>query len=252
MPFPLPDPRCALTAPFHPYLGPKEEAVRSLWHCPWRRPRRTLSGTVCRWSPDFPLPQPFDNRERPSGRLTALWMGAEGHRVNARDTLPIEISIMALIRVSLIPARTPPSPPHHPPLPPPPPPLLPPPSPPPPPPSPSISFPPPSPSSSSLSITAHPPFPGFARRPKNCPPHLPQQRVAAILQPWRCWNLPVPDTPGTARFVPSSPVDLARTLRSRSVRRSLERLHAPPAAWAPAGMPRARALSASVSVSRAM
>src|SRR4030095_16257424 len=27
------------------------EAVRSLWHFPWGRPRRTLSGTVCRWSP---------------------------------------------------------------------------------------------------------------------------------------------------------------------------------------------------------
>ena len=63
MPFPLPDPRCALTAPFHPYSPPPfrvGEAVRSLWHCPWGRPRRTLSGTVCRWSPDFPLPQPFD------------------------------------------------------------------------------------------------------------------------------------------------------------------------------------------------
>src|SRR5437868_14720255 len=30
------------------------EAVRSLWHFPWGHPRRTLSGTVCRWSPDFP------------------------------------------------------------------------------------------------------------------------------------------------------------------------------------------------------
>ena len=68
MPFPLPDPRCALTAPFHPYFPSLAggEAVRSLWHCPWGRPRRTLSGTVCRWSPDFPLPQPFD-RSR-SGR----------------------------------------------------------------------------------------------------------------------------------------------------------------------------------------
>ena len=36
-------------------------AVRSLWHFPWGRPRRTLSGTVCRWSPDFPPPQPFDH-----------------------------------------------------------------------------------------------------------------------------------------------------------------------------------------------
>ena len=36
------------------------EAVRSLWHFPWGCPRRMLSGTVCRWSPDFPPPQPFD------------------------------------------------------------------------------------------------------------------------------------------------------------------------------------------------
>jgi len=47
-----------LTAP-KPPKG-RRRAVRSLWHCPWGRPRRTLSGTVCRWSPDFPLPQPFD------------------------------------------------------------------------------------------------------------------------------------------------------------------------------------------------
>ena len=37
----------------------KREAVRSLWHCPWGCPRRRLSGTACRWSPDFPLPRPF-------------------------------------------------------------------------------------------------------------------------------------------------------------------------------------------------
>ena len=36
-------------------------AVRSLWHFPWGHPRRMLSGTVCRWSPDFPPPQPFDH-----------------------------------------------------------------------------------------------------------------------------------------------------------------------------------------------
>ena len=62
MPCPLPDPRCALTAPFHPYSPPPfrvGEAVRSLWHCPWGCPRRMLSGTVCRWSPDFPLPLAF-------------------------------------------------------------------------------------------------------------------------------------------------------------------------------------------------
>jgi hypothetical protein len=30
-------------------------AVCFLWHFPWGRPRRTLSGTACLWSPDFPL-----------------------------------------------------------------------------------------------------------------------------------------------------------------------------------------------------
>ncbi len=76
MPVPLPEPRCALTAPFHPCPpsqlallwrgklgslsrrspGGRRRAVRSLWHYPWGCPRRMLSGTVCRWSPDFPLP----------------------------------------------------------------------------------------------------------------------------------------------------------------------------------------------------
>ena len=36
-----------------------EQAVCSLWHFPWARTRRTLSGTVCPWSPDFPPRQPF-------------------------------------------------------------------------------------------------------------------------------------------------------------------------------------------------
>jgi hypothetical protein len=56
----LPRARCALTAPFHPYR--KISAVRSLWHFPWGRPRRTLSGTVFPWSPDFPPPHPFESR----------------------------------------------------------------------------------------------------------------------------------------------------------------------------------------------
>ncbi len=38
----------------------EDRAVQSLWHFPWGRPRRTLSGTVCRWSPDFPPRRPFD------------------------------------------------------------------------------------------------------------------------------------------------------------------------------------------------
>src|SRR5262249_58608654 len=39
-------------------------------------PRRTLSGTVCPWSPDFPPRPPFSiGAERPSGRLTRSGMG---------------------------------------------------------------------------------------------------------------------------------------------------------------------------------
>ncbi|SRR5579872_1672883 len=34
-------------------------AVCFLWHCPWVRTRRMLSGTTCPRSPDFPLRQPF-------------------------------------------------------------------------------------------------------------------------------------------------------------------------------------------------
>jgi len=32
----------------------EDRAVCSLWHFPWGRPRRTLSGTASSWSPDFP------------------------------------------------------------------------------------------------------------------------------------------------------------------------------------------------------
>ena len=56
----LPPARCALTAPFHPYRGPQRStAVCSLWHFPWARTRRMLSGTACPRSPDFPPRQPF-------------------------------------------------------------------------------------------------------------------------------------------------------------------------------------------------
>jgi len=45
-------------------------------------PRRTLSGTVCPWSPDFPPRPPFGiGAERPSGRLTLIGMGSGGARV---------------------------------------------------------------------------------------------------------------------------------------------------------------------------
>ncbi len=66
----LPPARCALTAPFHPCCAPSHSrprkrgrlgwgtAVCFLWHFPWARARRTLSGTACPWSPDFPLRAP--------------------------------------------------------------------------------------------------------------------------------------------------------------------------------------------------
>ncbi len=72
LPAPLPAPRCALTAPFHPYprwLTPCR-AVCFLWHCPWGHPRRPLAGTVFPWSPDFPPPG-RKPKQRPSNRLDA-------------------------------------------------------------------------------------------------------------------------------------------------------------------------------------
>src|SRR6478672_7139717 len=50
------------------------EAVCFLWHCPWGRPRRRLSGTVLPGSPDFPpcLPIRWQLTERPSGLLTQV------------------------------------------------------------------------------------------------------------------------------------------------------------------------------------
>ena len=44
----------------HPFtLATETVAVCFLWHFPWGRPRRPLTGTVFPWSPDFPHPQPF-------------------------------------------------------------------------------------------------------------------------------------------------------------------------------------------------
>jgi hypothetical protein len=73
LPPPLPEARCALTAPFHPCppCVSTRRAVCFLWHCPWGRPRRPLTGTVFPWSPDFP-PSPHGNSGRP-----AVWR--EGH-----------------------------------------------------------------------------------------------------------------------------------------------------------------------------
>ena len=58
----------------HPFTLtlPKGGAVCFLWHCLWGRPRRTFSGTVFPWSPDFPHPAAFRHWQsaaaRPTGR----------------------------------------------------------------------------------------------------------------------------------------------------------------------------------------
>jgi len=95
VPFPLPETRCALTAPFHPYRGQNTTQPRRSVLCGTvpearsrlrgRDPRRTLSGTVRPWSPDFPPRPPFGiGAGRPSGRLTRkTWRGggaASSHR----------------------------------------------------------------------------------------------------------------------------------------------------------------------------
>src|SRR5262245_52224393 len=62
MPLLLPVARWALTPPFHPCNAEARRprrAVCFLWHFPWGRPRRQLTGTVFPWSPDFPHPLPF-------------------------------------------------------------------------------------------------------------------------------------------------------------------------------------------------
>ena len=60
-------------------------AVSSLWHFPWAHTRRMLSGTVCPWSPDFPLRPAFRPwPEQPSSRLTSKAMGCRPADVKAR------------------------------------------------------------------------------------------------------------------------------------------------------------------------
>ena len=87
LPPPLPGARCALAAPFHPCPRGSllARAVCFLWHFPWGRPRRPLTGTVFPWSPDFPPPGPLiaqRARQRPSGRLAPPQMRARPPRVN--------------------------------------------------------------------------------------------------------------------------------------------------------------------------
>jgi hypothetical protein len=89
LPPPLPEARCALTAPFHPCRPPEcysqtgtGLAVCFLWHFPWGRPRRALPGTVPPWSPDFPPLAKY--KERPSDRLAWDDVGKRATEINNR------------------------------------------------------------------------------------------------------------------------------------------------------------------------
>ena len=63
---------------------PAIKAVCFLWRFPWGRPRRTLSGAVSVWSPDFP---PLFRR-RPSGRLAEDPYGSEAKAVKHKRDFP--------------------------------------------------------------------------------------------------------------------------------------------------------------------
>ena len=79
----LPKARCALTAPFQPCPDRNPTAVCFLLRFPWSRLRRTLSGTVFPWSPDFPPSFALARSAgRPSGHLTQRQSGSGEGNVN--------------------------------------------------------------------------------------------------------------------------------------------------------------------------
>jgi hypothetical protein len=65
-------------------------AVCFLWHFPWGRPRRPLTGTAFPWSPDFPLPDPrVKPGDKGSGR-PAVWQGRDGRRKRTASSAACE------------------------------------------------------------------------------------------------------------------------------------------------------------------
>jgi hypothetical protein len=60
-------------------------AVCFLWHCPWGRPRRSLTGTVFPWSPDFPPPT---GHPVSSGRPAVWRRGCAPPRPNGQAPFP--------------------------------------------------------------------------------------------------------------------------------------------------------------------
>ena len=108
MPLPLPAARCALTAPFHPCPAPPLSLPASgegrvgerrsvlCGTVPGIAPRfregfsrRTLSGTACPWSPDFPLGAAFRHWTQAAVRPTdPLHLGLSSHQIKQGRTRP--------------------------------------------------------------------------------------------------------------------------------------------------------------------
>ena len=73
-------------------------AVSFLWHFPWGHPRRTLSGTVFPWSPDFPPSAVFRHcKERLSGQL-ARPDSRDGEELKALPTSALILQRMTTIK----------------------------------------------------------------------------------------------------------------------------------------------------------
>ena len=76
-----------------PMVSHGRPAVCFLWHFPWGRPRRPLTGTVFPWSPDFP-PSRVTAEQRLPGRLDAVWWrraraGSSGRHTEAATMLAL-------------------------------------------------------------------------------------------------------------------------------------------------------------------
>jgi hypothetical protein len=73
MPLLLPEARCALTAPFHPYLSFYAQAVYSLLHWPWTCVPQVLPGTLPYGARTFLTLNPYGHQARLSGHLNRLF-----------------------------------------------------------------------------------------------------------------------------------------------------------------------------------
>ena len=100
VPLPSPEARCALTAPFHPYppsplrasVGGLLSVALSLKFAALARGffRRTLSGTACPWSPDFPLKPAFRHWTQAAVRPTdATDLGALRAQIKQSAAKPL-------------------------------------------------------------------------------------------------------------------------------------------------------------------